>query len=87
VAVHRGRPRRPVYSRHGALTCVGTVTLELDGFATERLEAEAASQGVTLEDLMRHALMYYLADLDSGRTATRVMPEHAASPHERADKA
>jgi len=64
---------------------VGRVTVELDGFAHDRLEAEAASQGVTLEELVRHAVMYYLADLDSDRIARRVMPEPSASPNEQAE--
>jgi len=58
---------------------VARVTIDLDGFAQERLEHEAQSQAVTLEQLVRHALMYYLADLDSGRVATRVPADESAA--------
>jgi hypothetical protein len=37
----------------------------------ERLEGEAASQGIALERLLEHAALLYLADLDSGRVADR----------------
>ena len=52
-------------------------SIEFDSFALERLEAVAAAQGVTVDELVRHAVMYYLADLDSGRTAVRPV-RHAA---------
>lgn len=37
--------------------------------------AEAARQGVTTERLLKHALLYYLADLHSGRVAERIVAE------------
>ena len=43
--------------------------VELGDFATERLEAEAERQGVLPEELARHAILYFLADLDTGRIA------------------
>lgn len=49
------------------------LTLELDDFGYEALREEAARQGVPLEELLAHAVMYYLADLDSGRIAARVL--------------
>jgi hypothetical protein len=49
------------------------VTIELDGFAGRRLKAEAEAQGVAVDAVVRHAVMYYLADLDDGRPAARVM--------------
>lgn len=33
------------------------------------LDAEAARQGVSLAELVRHAAMMYVADLDAGRVA------------------
>ena len=45
--------------------------VDLDGFAFERLEGEARRQGVTIDQLVKHALMYYIADLDSGRIARK----------------
>ena len=42
-----------------------------DAYARERLEREALAQGLPVEDLVRHAVMYYFADLDNGRPAAR----------------
>jgi hypothetical protein len=63
-------PRPGAHSRSAAKV----TTVEFDSFASARLDEEAASQGVTVEELVRHAVMYYLADLDSGRPATRATP-------------
>lgn len=38
---------------------------------------EAERQHVSVEDLLRHALLYFAADLDSGRVAKRVVDDHA----------
>ena len=46
------------------------VDLDDDTFAA--LRAEAAGQGVDPSRLAEHALLYYLADLDSGRLAERI---------------
>ena len=48
------------------------VALELDGFAAHAVEEQAASFEVTVEDLVGFAVLYYLADVDSGRIARRV---------------
>ena len=47
------------------------VEITLSPFAFEELRAEAAREGVTLEQLLSHAAMYYLADANSGRMARR----------------
>lgn len=47
------------------------VEVTLGGFAFAELSAEAEREGVTLEELLGHAVMYYLADADSGRVARR----------------
>ena len=49
------------------------VELELDGFAAEAIEQQAGSFEVTVEDLVGFAVLYYLADVDSGRIA-RTLP-------------
>jgi hypothetical protein len=63
--------------------------LEFDGFGFSNLCAEAQRQGVSMDELLVHAAMYYLADRDSGRTAHRVLPfqdeELAALPSHWAD--
>ncbi len=43
--------------------------LDLDAFACEALEQEAARLAVSVEELARFAILYYLADRDSGRIA------------------
>jgi hypothetical protein len=48
------------------------VTLALDSFARESIEEEAARLGVLVEELVSFAILYYLADLDSGRIARQV---------------
>jgi hypothetical protein len=62
--------RRKIASTRG-------LTLKLDGFAWEALEEEAAREGVTMEELITFGVLYYLADLDSGRIARRI----SASPY------
>ncbi len=42
---------------------------ELDTFAYMALEQEAARLAVSVEELARFAVLYYLADRDSGRIA------------------
>jgi hypothetical protein len=48
------------------------VTVSLSEFTFSRLNADAEQQGVPIEDLVTYATMYYLADLDSGRTAAKI---------------
>lgn len=49
-----------------------TLALQLDDFAWEALREEAAKQGVPAEDLASFAVLYYLADADSGRISRQV---------------
>jgi hypothetical protein len=46
--------------------------LPLDGFAREALEQEARRMGVSPREVMTFAVLYYLADLDSGRIAREI---------------
>ena len=48
------------------------LTTELDGFAWDAINEEAARIGVTVEELVTFSVLYYLADVDSGRTARRI---------------
>jgi hypothetical protein len=48
--------------------------LDLDAFAREALEQEAARLGVSAEELAHFAVLYYLADGDSGRIARQPPP-------------
>jgi hypothetical protein len=56
-----GRPTRDECGEH--------VALELDRFAGEALAEEARRLGASIEQLAKFAVLYYLADLDSGRIA------------------
>ena len=49
--------------------------VHLDDETVGALEQEAERQGVSTERLTEHALMYFLADLDSGRVASRLGEE------------
>jgi hypothetical protein len=57
--------------------------LDLDPFTGEALEREAAQLGVSVEELARFAVLYYLADRDSGRIARRppLLPPPPDRPH------
>ena len=44
----------------------------LDGFARGAVEQEAERLGVSASELVTFAVLYYLADLDSGRIARRI---------------
>jgi hypothetical protein len=50
-----------------------TLVLELGAKCLRRLEQEAERQGLGLERLCEHAAMLYLADLDAGRVAERII--------------
>jgi hypothetical protein len=67
--------RQPLEVDHG-------VNLRLSGFAWEAIEQESARQGVPVEELVAFAVMYYLADADSGRIARQISrsPYPGASP-------
>jgi hypothetical protein len=50
-----------------------SVEVNLEGFAWEALEQESQRSGVPVEDLVAFAVLYYLADLDSGRVARQIV--------------
>jgi hypothetical protein len=47
----------------------GEITLRIGGFVRDLIEVEALQLGVSAEELVRFSVLYYLADLDSGRVA------------------
>jgi len=49
-----------------------SLALHLDGFAWKAIEEESAQLGVSIEELATFAVLYYIADLDSGRIARRI---------------
>lgn len=56
------------------------LTIGLDAFAWEALEQEAAKLNVSIAELASFAVLYYLADGDSGRIARR-LPHRLEEPH------
>jgi hypothetical protein len=63
--------RFPRFQR-GAGGVAGGVRVGVDDDIWHALEDEAARQGVDAELLAEHAVLYFLADLDSGRLASRL---------------
>jgi hypothetical protein len=51
---------------------VAVTEVELDDETMEALEEEAQRQGIPSARLAEHALLYFVADLDSGRAAPRL---------------
>ncbi len=49
-----------------------SLQVRLEQFAWEAVTQESARLGVSVEELLRFAVMYYLADVDSGRIARRI---------------
>lgn len=55
--------------------------LNLDDFARGALEEEAVRLSVSVEELARFAILYYLADRDSGRIARQRLVHPPDEPH------
>jgi hypothetical protein len=56
-----------------------SLTLDVGTFAWGALEEESAQQGVSVEELVSFSILYYLADIDSGRIARR-FPRPSTTP-------
>jgi len=54
-----------------------SMTFRLGEFAWETIQQESARLGVSPEDLVSFAVLYYVADVDSGRISRRI----SQSPH------
>lgn len=67
-------PRIP---RAGAAKRAVGLRLDLDVDTWRELEAEARRQDVSVEVLLQHAILYLLADRDSGRVTRRMLDEAA----------
>ena len=68
----RGRPAWPVPPSATAPREGSDVTVRLDNETWDAVHEEAERQGVSAADLTRHAVLYFLADVDSGRVARRL---------------
>jgi len=56
-----------------------TIMVRLDEFGLDALIEESDRLGVSSEELASFSVLYYLADLDSGRIARRLPPRSADS--------
>jgi hypothetical protein len=52
--------------------------IDLDADSWRGLDAEAKRQQVPVEALVVHAILYFLADLDSGRVSQRILEDDGA---------
>lgn len=54
------------------------MSVQLDGFAAEAVNVEATRLGVPVEELVSFSVLYYLADIDSGRISRQIAesPSH-----------
>jgi hypothetical protein len=48
------------------------VTVEMSPFSRESVEEQAARQRIPVSDLLRHAVLHYLAEAESGRVAAKL---------------
>jgi hypothetical protein len=69
--------RVPRLPRGGARKGALRLELELDADTWRELEAETRRQDVSVEALLRHAIFYLLADLDSGRAGRRFLEDES----------
>ena len=49
------------------------MAVQLDGFAAEAIDEEAGRLGVSVDELVSFSVLYYLADVDSGRIARKII--------------
>lgn len=49
------------------------VELSIEGSLWRSLEEEAASQGVTAPQMLRHAVLYFAAEINAGRVTRRIL--------------
>ena len=62
------------------------VEVTFDEFGWRALSDEARRQGVTIEELVAHAAMYYLADSDRERFSRRVLRVDGSASRPSADE-
>jgi hypothetical protein len=58
------------------------MTLQLEGFAAEAIDEESDRLGISAEELVSFSVLYYLADMDSGRIARRIATSPYPHPHD-----
>ena len=76
------RPARkiPPFLKSGPNGRAMALELDLDDGSWEELEAVAEREGTPTERVLEHALLLLIADLDSGRVATRFVEQADEQP-------
>jgi hypothetical protein len=79
-----GRPARkiPAFLEPSSDGREAGLQFDLDKAAWEDLEAVAKSEETSVERLLEHAVLLLIADLDSGRVATRFVEGPGDRPHD-----
>ena len=79
-----GRPARkvPAFLKSSSGGRDAGVQFDLDKASWEELEAVAESEETSVERLLEHAVLLLIADLDSGRVATRFVDGPGDPPHD-----
>jgi hypothetical protein len=68
----RTADRAKAESRDACPAPDGTISLQIDSLAWQELAREAELHSLAPEELASFAILYYLADVDSGRIARRI---------------
>ena len=71
--------RFPEFLRGTGLGGKVDVELSIENSLWRSLKSEAESQGVSVEQLVEHAVLYYAAELDAGRVAERMLGDSGPS--------
>jgi hypothetical protein len=63
----------PAFLPDGQLNQTAEVRIEVDAPIWEAFSKEAEQQGVSTDQLLQHAVLYFAADRDAGRLAQRIV--------------
>jgi hypothetical protein len=53
-----------------------SVVAQIDGFVAEAIDEEAERLGISADELVSFSVLYYLADVDSGRISRKITSQH-----------
>jgi hypothetical protein len=73
LAAGRTATRVPRFAQPATERERRTFVLDLDSKSLRGLEREAERRGLRLESVIEHAAIFFLADLDAGRVAERII--------------
>lgn len=65
----------PAFLRNGGAGHEVELQLSIDGDLWRSLEEEAERQGVSVQQMVEHAALYFAAEADAGRIARRILHE------------